>query len=67
MNKKKLDEKTQVITFRLPYSVYDNYERNCIELQVSMSQVLRQAVNKFLTENSEKTAKGLPSLYQVNE
>ena len=44
-------KKSQVVTFRLPYSAYENYERRCIELQIEMSQILRQAVNNFLQEN----------------
>lgn len=51
MNKKK-KEKSQVIGFRLPYSVYESYERRCIELQIEMSEILRQAVQKFMQEKT---------------
>lgn len=48
MNKKKKKEKSQVIGCRLPYSLYQRYEIRCIEEQIEMSKVLRQAVEKFL-------------------
>lgn len=47
-------EKSQVVTFRLPYSAYENYERRCIELQIEMSALLKQAVNNFLHENKAR-------------
>lgn len=46
-------KKSQVVTFRLPYSAYENYEKRCIELQIEMSEILRQAVEKFMKEKSK--------------
>ena len=47
-------KKSQVIGCRLPYQVYENYEKRCIELQIEMSEILRQAVQKFMQEKSKK-------------
>lgn len=47
-------KKSQVITCRLPYDQYDDYERRCIELQIKMSDLLRQAVQKFLQDNKSR-------------
>lgn len=46
-------KKSQVIGCRLPYQVYENYEKRCIELQIEMSEILRQAVEKFMKEKSK--------------
>lgn len=47
-------KKSQVITCRLPYDQYDDYERRCIELQIKMSDLLRAAVQKFLQDNKSR-------------
>lgn len=47
-------KKSQVIGCRLPYQVYEDYEQRCIELQIQMSEVLRQAIQRFMKEKSKK-------------
>ena len=50
MNKKQdgTERMTQKVSVRLPYSTYDKYEIACIEDDVKMSEVLREAVNRYL-------------------
>lgn len=46
-------KKSQVMTFRVPYSAYEAYERRCIEEHISMSAILREAVKKVVSENTD--------------
>jgi len=54
MENQKSVKKSQVITCRLPYDQYDDYERRCIELQIKMSEILQAAVQKFLDDNKSR-------------
>lgn len=52
MTEKKETNKSnsQVMSFRVPYSVYELYEIYCIEEQITMSELLKKAVNKALEQ-----------------
>lgn len=51
MNRKKSKEKAKVMTFRIPYSVYDAYEIRCIEEQITMTKLLRETILNYMGEN----------------
>jgi hypothetical protein len=42
----------KVVTFRVPMSIFDRYERLCYEKRVKLSTKLKEAINKEL-ETSE--------------
>lgn len=42
-------KKQQTITCRLPYNVYDQFEIKCRENQINISDIIRKAVNDYLT------------------
>jgi hypothetical protein len=45
----KSDKKqTQVIGCRLPFEVYEAYERKCIEEQITMSNLIKEGIVKFI-------------------
>lgn len=62
MNKKKnivSKEKTQNLSVRVPYSVYDTYEQYCVAEQITMSSILRKAVLEYVRNNNfDKSAQG---------
>jgi hypothetical protein len=41
-------KKTQVVGCRLHHELYNEYETRCIEMQTTMSNVIRNAVNEFM-------------------
>lgn len=41
-------QKTKVMTFRVPYDIYDKYEIRCIEEHITMSKILKDAINRFM-------------------
>jgi hypothetical protein len=41
-------EKTQRLSVRVPYSIYDLYERRCIEEHITMSKLLRETIVGYL-------------------
>lgn len=41
-------KRSQIIAFRLPVEIYQEYEQKCLELQQPMTNLLRQTVNEFL-------------------
>jgi hypothetical protein len=42
-------KKQQIITCRLPYNVYDEFEIKCRENQINISDIIRKAVYDYLT------------------
>ena len=46
--KKNIKETTQVLTFRMPKSKYEVFEKTCLEQRHPMSKIMRDAVNKYL-------------------
>jgi hypothetical protein len=56
-NKEKTKRKqSQVVTFRLPIPVFEAYEKYCIEEQVYLSDLFKQAVSKALKDKERKRA-----------
>lgn len=55
-NKEKTKRKSQVVTFRLPVSVFEAYEKYCIEEQVYLSDLFKKVVAKTLKEREQKRA-----------
>lgn len=47
-DKKTKKKVSQVISFRLPVNVYENYERKCIEGRITMTDIIRKAVLNYL-------------------
>ena len=48
----KPQKKTQIVGCRLPKSVYDELEVRCLEQQIKISKVLKQAVSEFLNKRN---------------
>ena len=44
------ESKTQVIGVRVPVTDWHTFEIKCLENQLTMSDVLRQAINNFLND-----------------
>jgi hypothetical protein len=44
-------KKEQIISCRLPYQVYDDFEIKCIESDTTMSNILRSAILDFIKKN----------------
>jgi hypothetical protein len=55
-NKEETKKKSQVVTFRLPFNVYEKYEQFCIEEQIYMADILKKAVNQALQTREQKRA-----------
>jgi hypothetical protein len=47
---KKEKKQSQVIGCRLPYSIYDAYEKKCIEEQITMSNLIKEGVVSFINK-----------------
>jgi predicted GNAT superfamily acetyltransferase len=47
---RKNKEKTQVLTFRIPFSRYELFEKTCLEKRQPMSKVMQEAVKKYLSK-----------------
>jgi hypothetical protein len=45
---KKEKKQSQVIGCRVPYSMYEAYEKKCIEEQITMSNLIKEGVVSFL-------------------
>ncbi len=45
---KKEKKESQVIGCRLPYSMYEAYEKKCIEEQITMSELIKEGIVNFI-------------------
>lgn len=52
-------DRMQVITFKVPYDLYDQYEIACIEQQQTISKVLQQAVQQVVNERNKNIILGI--------
>lgn len=52
-------DRMQVITFKVPYSMYDAYEIACIEARQTMSKDLQQAVTSRIQERQKNIHLGI--------
>jgi predicted GNAT superfamily acetyltransferase len=48
--KKNIKESTQVLTFRMPKSKYEVFEKTCLEQRHPMSKIMKEAVNEYLNK-----------------
>lgn len=55
-NKEETKKKSQVVNFRLPVSVFEQYEKYCIEEHLYLSELLQKAVVNALKERELKRA-----------
>jgi S-adenosylmethionine:tRNA-ribosyltransferase-isomerase (queuine synthetase) len=57
MNKNKVETKgvaSKVVTFRLPYQTFEEYENYCIEDHIFMSELLQKAVLKYIDKKGRE-------------
>jgi hypothetical protein len=55
-NKEETKKKSQVVNFRLPVTVFEQYEKYCIEEHLYLSELLQKAVINALKEREQKRA-----------
>lgn len=55
-NKEEKKKKSQVVNFRLPVTVFEQYEKYCIEEHLYLSELLQKAVINALKEREQKRA-----------
>ena len=55
-NKEETKKKSQVVNFRLPVTVFEQYEKYCIEEHLYLSELLQKAVVNALKERELKRA-----------
>lgn len=61
---KNKENKDKVLSFRVPYAIFERYELACIEEQIKMSEMLQQAVEKKVTERMSELKKSDALLHQ---
>lgn len=49
--------KSKVLSFRVPANIFDRYEQFCIEEQIYMSEILRQAVDRAVKKKLQEDKK----------
>lgn len=54
---KNKENKDKVLSFRVPYSIYERYEQACIEEHIKMSDILRAAVERKVIERISEIKK----------
>lgn len=53
----KTETKDKVLSFRVPYSLFERYEQACIEEHIKMSEILQEAVDKKVKERMKEIKK----------
>lgn len=53
----KRETKDKVLSFRVPYSLFERYEQACIEEHIKMSEILQEAVDKKVKERMKEIKK----------
>ena len=63
------NKKTQVVGCRLQQDLYSEYETRCIEMHITMSDVIRNAVNEFMQvdKNAQRTSELLNKFAKSSE
>jgi len=62
---KNKENKDRVLSVRVPSDIFDRYEQFCIEEQIYMSEILRDAVNKAVEKRLQDEGKtDSPLLHQ---
>ena len=51
------ENKNKVVSFRVPANIFELYEQYCIEEQIYMAQILRDAVDKAVKKKLQEDKK----------